>query len=126
MGGVEFGNSPADASKPCLPGIIVECTTVGQRRRKAGKQNKELRGITEPEVPQGQLRQHVAWHMVDKNEDEGQAAEKIDPEIPWWSEGGTIVGASYRSLERRDHVRVRPRCQPAASRARRPAPNRHD
>jgi hypothetical protein len=59
----------------------LECAAVSQRRREAGQQNEQFRGIAQAKVSESDLRQLVSRHMVDENADEGEAAEEVDPEI---------------------------------------------
>ena len=54
---------------------------IGQHGRIAGKQHEYLGRIGEAEVFQREIGQHVVGNVVDENEEQGEAAEEIDPEV---------------------------------------------
>ena len=61
--------------------ILVLNLPVGQRACQARDKHKELSGIAEAIVAEGQPAADIVRHVVEENEPQRNAAARIDPEI---------------------------------------------
>ncbi len=70
-----------DARNARLEPLSLEHARVGEHRGEAGEEDEDLRRIREAEVAQRELGEHVAGNVVDKDEEQGQAAKEVDSQI---------------------------------------------
>ena len=64
-----------------LEALALEHASVGEHRREASEQHEHLGSVSEAEVLQRELGEHVVGHVVDENEKQGQTAEEINSQV---------------------------------------------
>jgi hypothetical protein len=62
--------------------LLEHRATIDQRRGIPGHEDEDLRGIAETERLHREMAQHVARDVIDEDQKEGYATEKIEPNVP--------------------------------------------
>src|SRR5262245_12956107 len=72
------GASPA-LQRRREPLTLGECRKIRLRRREAGERDEDLGGVGEAIIDRREMRQCIAGDVIDEDDEERSAAQKVDP-----------------------------------------------
>ena len=78
---VDTGTAPDDPAQSSESAIAFENSAIGEHRGHPGKQHEYLRGISEAEIVQSDQTERVAGDMIDKDHQQRDAAQYVNPRI---------------------------------------------
>jgi len=81
IGGVDLPDPLEDAGHRNEQASFYRHLAVKHRRGVTGREEKEIRGATEPEIPRREQAHHVIRNMVEKDRPVGDPEHNVEPEI---------------------------------------------